>query len=282
MYFYYRIMKNVRLYINLFDIAHNKRMTVILARLEKRLIRHITTFFDIVLIMANMKIQSNIQLNTPSKTQAEYIRRINLALKFIEQNLDQTIQLDDVARVSHFSSFHFHRLFHALVGETVNEYISRKRMEKAAKMLIYKPGMTVTDIAEAGGFSSCANFAKAFKLYFGVSASELRKGKQVSDNRNDSKIGKIYSKYGKVFKPQDLYSQFVSLSGIFDPGKLEEMLMKVKVETREEQPIAFLTSPKGYELDSVYATWDKVINWASSKGLDEKHKLNLRFVMIIP
>lgn len=104
------------------------------------------------------------------KTQAEYIRCICLALEFIEQHLGQTIQLDDVARACHFSSYHFHRLFHALVGETVNDYISRKRMEKAARMLLYKPDMSVTDVAEAGGFSSSANFAKAFKLYFGVSA----------------------------------------------------------------------------------------------------------------
>lgn len=178
MYFYYRIIENVRVLIKLFGIA-SKKKPVSLARLENFLIRHNSLFFDIVFIMASMKIQSNIQLNTLNKTKAEYIRRINLALEFIEQHLGQTIQLDDVARASHFSSYHFHRLFHALVGETVNDYISRKRMEKAARMLLYKPDMSVTDVAEAGGFSSSANFAKAFKLYFGVSASELRNGNKI-------------------------------------------------------------------------------------------------------
>ena len=100
-----------------------------------------------------------------ANTSTEYIRRINKAFEFIHQNLDQTIRLDDVASASCFSSYHFHRIFHALVGETVNDYVSRKRMERAASRLVHKPELSVTDVAEAGGFSSSANFSKAFKLY---------------------------------------------------------------------------------------------------------------------
>ena len=51
--------------------------------------------------------------------------------------------------------------------------------------------------------------------------------------------------------------------------------MKVKVEEQKEKPIAFLTSPNGYELDSVYATWDKVVQWGHSKGIDEKRQTKL-------
>ena len=192
-----------------------------------------------------------------------------MALKFIEQHLDQSIRLDDVAGASHFSSYHFHRIFHALVGETVNDYISRKRMERAVRMLMYKPDMSVSDIAVVGGFSSSANFAKAFKLYFGVSPSELRNYPTKSPGVDkESKIGKLYSKYGKAFKPQDLYSQFVTQIAVFDPDKLEELLMKIKVEEMQDKPIAYLSSPKGYELNSVYATWDKVFHWAESKGIN--------------
>ncbi len=199
-----------------------------------------------------------------TRTQSEYIRRINNALEFIEQHLDENIRLEDVARVSHFSSFHFHRLFHGIVGETVNDYIIRKRMERAARRLVYQTDLSVTEIAEMGGFSSSANFAKSFKLYFGVSATELRN----PHKRQNSKIGKLYRKYGKAFKPQDLYPQFVTNSGVFDPDKLKELLMKVKVEERPQQKIAYISSPGGYNLDSVYATWDKILNWAKNKGVD--------------
>lgn len=216
--------------------------------------------------------KSNIKTNTA----AEYSRRINKTLEFIEQHIDQPLQLDDIAKSSHFSPFHFHRIFHGLVGETVNDYVSRKRMEKATSRLAYKPELSITDIAEAGGYSSSANFSKAFKHYFGLSPSEIRNSAQQSDdNRNfdnseNSKKGKLYRKYGKAINPSELYSQFVTQSGVFDPSKLEDMLMQVKVEELPEKPIAYLTAPKGYELDSVYDTWDKIIHWASLKGIEVK------------
>ena len=152
------------------------------------------------------------------------------------------------------------------MGETVNDYVSRKRMELAASRLVYKPELSVTEVAEAGGYSSGANFSRAFRLYFGLSPTELRK----PDNTKKSNIGKLYRKYGKAFIPQELYSQFFTQSEVFDPGKLEDMLMQVKVEDMQEKPIAYLTTPNGYELDSVYATWDKIIHWAELKGIDEK------------
>jgi len=213
-----------------------------------------------------------------SKTQAEYIRRINMAFEFIDNHIDQTLRLEEIAKASHFSPYHFHRIFHAMVGETVNDYVTRKRMEKAASRLIYKPELSVTDVAEAGGFSTGANFSKAFKLYFGVSPTELRKPNfnndqgEKSGNRDNSKIGKIYRKYGKAFNPQDHYSQFVTDTAVFDPNKLKELLMKIKVEDMQEKQIAYLTSPNGYELDSVYSTWDKIINWAKDKGIDERQE----------
>ncbi len=200
-------------------------------------------------------------------TSAEYIRRINKAFVFIHQNLDKTIRLDNVAGASCFSPYHFHRIFHALVGETVNDYVSRKRMEKAASRLVYKPEMSVTDVAEVGGFSSSANFSKAFKLYFGISPTDLRNGH--ADTKNYSKIGKLFSKYGKAFNPQDLYSQFVTQEFVFDPDKLEEMLMKVKIEDQPEKIVVYLTTPNGYEMDSIFATWDKIIHWASTQGIEE-------------
>ena len=210
----------------------------------------------------------------PNKTQSIYLRRIGLALTFIEQHIDQTIQLDDVARASHFSAYHFHRIFHAIVGETVNDYVSRKRMEKAVRRLMHTPELSITEVAEAGGFSSSANFAKSFKLYFGVSPSELRKYSPTKPGAEDiSKIGKIYRKYGKAFKPEHLYSQFVTNSGVFDPDKLEDMLMQVKVEDVQEKALAYLSSPRGYELHSIYATWDKVNHWGEARGIKKTDQM---------
>ena len=202
-----------------------------------------------------------------SKTQSIYLSRINKALEYIDKHLDQSLSLDEVAAASYFSPYHFHRIFHTIVGETVNDYVSRKRMERAAYRLLSKQNYSITEVAEAGGFSSSANFSKAFKLYFGVSPSDLRNPQQAQDE--NSKIGKLYRKYGKAFNPQELYSQFVTQVTVFDSEKLEEMLMNIKVESMPERLIAYLASPGGYELGSVYATWDKLIAWANGRGIND-------------
>jgi AraC family transcriptional regulator len=216
--------------------------------------------------------KSNIQNKV--NTSAEYLRRIDMAFEFIDSHIEQTIQLKDVAAASHFSSYHFHRIFHSLVGETVNEYVFRKRIERAVKNLLGKPELSITEIAAAGGYSSSANFSKAFKSYFGVTPSELRKndGKIIN-----SKKGKLYRKYGKAFNPHELYSHCFKQASVIDYSKveysqldnrhLEKIQMQVRIEQRQEKRIAYLTSPKGYVLDSVYATWDKVHHWAKSVGI---------------
>jgi len=143
-------------------------------------------------------------------------------------------------------------------------------MEKAASTLVCKSTLTITDVAELLGFSSSANFSKAFKLYFGVSPSQLRNPQQ----QQISKIGKLYSKYGKAFNIQDLYSQTVTQTVTFNPDKLENILMNIKLQNMEEKQIAYITSPKGYDLDAIFETCDKMLAWAKAKGIeDHENKL---------
>ena len=207
-----------------------------------------------------------------NKTKDIYLRRIGIAIEFIESRLDEKIGLEDVANASHFSPYHFHRIFHAIVGETINDFITRKRMERAAKRLVYQTQLSITEIAHTGGFSSSANFSKTFKLYFGISPKELRNpasSQSSSQNKSDnSKIGKLFRKYGKAFDARTMYSQFVTNVEIFDPDKLKELLMKVEVKDLPEKHIAYLCSPKGYTLEAVYSTWEKILQWGDNHSLD--------------
>jgi len=206
--------------------------------------------------------------NIKASTSAEYNRRIDKALNFIENHLDQLIRLEDIARASHFSPFHFHRIFHALVGETVNAYVSRKRIEKSARRLIYQPALSVTQVAEAGGFSSSANFSRAFKIHYGVSPSEFRHAQaQYLLNNDISKIGHLNSKSGKAGVVAQEYSPFVTHSALLNCDN-KEKLLKIHVEELPEKHIAYLSSDKGYQLDAIFATWDKIIHWANNQGLD--------------
>ncbi|MBA5640175.1 AraC family transcriptional regulator [Duganella sp. LX20W] len=111
---------------------------------------------------------------SPAASRAEYARRINLVLDYIDRHLDTPLELATLADVAHFSRFHFHRIFTAWMGETVGDYARRRRLEVAAFRLSRNTGETVLDIALGTGFGSGEAFARAFKLKFGCTPSTWR------------------------------------------------------------------------------------------------------------
>src|SRR4051812_32399547 len=90
----------------------------------------------------------------------EYSDRINRVIDYLRENLDQQVKLKDLAKVACFSEFHFHRIFGAVSGETLNFFTNRLRVEKAARLLRYSE-QNLTDIALNCGFSSSATFSRA-------------------------------------------------------------------------------------------------------------------------
>ena len=74
-----------------------------------------------------------------------------------------------------FSPFHFHRVFRTVTGETLFGFIQRLRLERAAGVLLAVPDRSVLEVALDHGFASAATFARAFKAYFGTSATEWRR-----------------------------------------------------------------------------------------------------------
>ena len=105
---------------------------------------------------------------------AEYHQRICRAVDYINAHLAESPTVAEIAAAAPFSSFHFQRLFRALLGETVAEFTRRVRLETAARHLIFRPTEEVTEVAIDLGFSSSQNFAKAFKQHFGVSPTQYR------------------------------------------------------------------------------------------------------------
>lgn len=115
-----------------------------------------------------------------------YEERVNRALDYITENLDGDLSLKKLARVSSFSAFHFHRIFQAITGETLNAHVRRVRLERAAQLMKAMPRRRVTDIALEVGFAGLAEFSRAFKGHFGINASEWDRRAPLEK----SKIGK--------------------------------------------------------------------------------------------
>ncbi len=114
------------------------------------------------------------------KIMDEYEQRINKVIQYIEQNINEELSVSQLAKIAAFSISHFQRLFKRIIGETLLDYIKRKRMEKAIHILLSNPDMAIINIALDCGFSSSATFARIFKSFYGISASELRKNFNIS------------------------------------------------------------------------------------------------------
>jgi AraC family transcriptional regulator len=207
----------------------------------------------------------------------EYKARIDRVIQYIETNLSNSISLTDVAEVSCFSPYHFHRIFTEIMNETVNDYIVRLRLERAVHSLICNTDLSITQIALDNSFSSSANFSKAVKLHFGFSPSNIRNPKKTKD----SKIGKIYSKYGKVFNPADLYPTRIT-NEVTNNTYLEGMNMKVEVRELKDQRVCTLASQSGYEPEGIFGAWDKLIEWAVNNGIQENEQKRFSFAFDNP
>src|SRR5262249_11739813 len=112
----------------------------------------------------------------------------------IRSNLAEELTLERLAGIAAFSPFHFHRVFIAVTGETLNDFVRRVRLERAASALLFRPDLNVIDVALHFGFSSPAAFARAFKARFGMNASQWRAGggeewsAALLENRNPGKV----------------------------------------------------------------------------------------------
>lgn len=94
----------------------------------------------------------------------DYISRINKVIDHIESYPDEDLTLHSLAKIASFSPFHFHRIFKAILGESVNDYVKRSRLERAAKRLVANDKLPITTIALDVGFTSSAVFRELLKI----------------------------------------------------------------------------------------------------------------------
>ncbi|NAS29949.1 AraC family transcriptional regulator [Flavobacteriaceae bacterium R38] len=188
----------------------------------------------------------------------DYIKRIDTALKFIENNLDAELSLASVSNIAHYSPFHFHRIFKAIIGETLNAYIVRKRIEKAAAVLIRKKEVTITELSQQYGFNSNSSFTRSFKSFYGVSPSEFR---EASPGKY-SKISKVESKNGQE---NTIFEKYICNIN----NHLNWITMNATIEIKEIPELNF-ASITHIGINGIENVFNRLIKWGNSKGLMEK------------
>lgn len=192
----------------------------------------------------------------------EYIRRINKVVDYIDKHFDEELTLDMLADVASFSRFHFHRLFSAMTGETVNGFIKRVRLERAASMLMVKSRQTITEIAFQCGFSGNAVFTRAFNEYFQMSPTLFRNGgyKELSKTRKlHSNTHQTQSNSSNVLLASADYFRPVNFK------QKTDVVMKVEVKEMPEMHVAYVRHIGNYS--EVGPAFGKLMRWAGPRGL---------------
>ena len=103
-----------------------------------------------------------------------YEKRILRVLDYIHDNPAGDLSLDTLADVAAMSRFHWHRVFHAMTGETCHEAVLRLRMYRAACFLLQKD-WPVAKIAGEVGYGNAQSFARVFRKTFGKTPLQFRK-----------------------------------------------------------------------------------------------------------
>lgn len=110
----------------------------------------------------------------------EYVWLLNKAEDYIETHLSEKIVLEDIAKELNISKYHFHRIFSKYSNETLNEFITRIKMERSAMYLAVNPTISITQIALNYGYSESSSYNRAFKKHFGISPLQFRKEQEMS------------------------------------------------------------------------------------------------------
>jgi AraC family transcriptional regulator len=103
-----------------------------------------------------------------------YYINLQEAINYIENNLENDLELEQISKVAGYSIPHFYRVFGAIVGCSVKEYVRRRRLSNAM-FEVMTTKRSITEIAFEYGFESHEAFTRAFKLAYGAPPSSFRK-----------------------------------------------------------------------------------------------------------
>ena len=198
-------------------------------------------------------------MRNPSEPDAEpsvdYVARVNLVLDHVVRHLDEPLRLEDLARVAGFSPFHFHRVFQALMGEPLGQFVRRVRLDRALQLMALAADRgerpRLTDVALACGFASSSDFSRAFKQRHGVppSAFDITTWRQAHRGALEALAG-------------DDRHRLARLPPGSNPDGFEVELVDLPART-----VAYIRVLDPYRGDGVSGAVRRLEAWAEARGL---------------
>ena len=102
---------------------------------------------------------------------------IETVIDYIEANLDGKLELEMVAEAVHYSKYHLHRMFTSTVGMTIHDYVQRRQLTEAAKLLVFSD-RPIIEVAFICGYESQQAFSSAFKSMYKIPPAEYRDNRE--------------------------------------------------------------------------------------------------------
>jgi AraC family transcriptional regulator len=189
----------------------------------------------------------------------DYRERILRVLVHVHEHLDEPLDLEALAQVACFSSFHFHRIFAAMTGETIADLVRRLRLERAA-IELRSGAKQVIQVALDAGYEAHEAFTRAFKAAYNVSPTGFR--------RTTKPIAIRPAPSGVHFRPG------VPLT-TFNTNHLTTKAMKVITKKIKPMRVAYLRHVGPYE--NTHQTW---MNLIASLSADKQIRRHSRFIGI--
>lgn len=171
-----------------------------------------------------------------TSTLDDYHKRINIVIEYIDTHLNEEMKLEMLAAISNFSPYHFHRIIKAFLGEPIGDYIARKRLETAVRLLRYTD-MPIKHVAYHVGYDTPSSLTKKFKQYFGITPLNCRNVREFS-----------------IVKPFEV--------------KPDLDIQQVRMERRQATNVLYVRLVGDYFHHNYYDIWMQLFDYASQSGCD--------------
>ncbi len=106
-----------------------------------------------------------------------HIEKVTMAVQYIESHLTEKLDLNMIAEAVHYSKYHLHRLFSKTVGLTIHDYLLRRQLTEAAKLLVFSV-RSIIDIAMLSGYESQQAFTKSFTAFYKQPPNKYRENEK--------------------------------------------------------------------------------------------------------
>ncbi len=183
-----------------------------------------------------------------------YLRNVRVAndlMFYIYTHIETDINIDEIASDMHIDKFYLHKIFKEVFGRNIYESIKSIRLQKASNLLLTNKQSTISQIANACGYSSQTSFIRAFKNRFGTTPKNWRQGAFITYAKaliENNKIGEVSTDAFERIEPRIVKQSPLQAYYIRDRGYTSE----IKKSWQKIQTFVYAHELQNFEYISLF------------------------------